>query len=196
VGFDPNRQTRGTLQAEGLTVAASLAELIGGLVPPRIVFVYVPAGETTEAVVRSLGGLLEPGDVVTDGGNSHWEDSKRLAGPPLRFLDCGTSGGVGGARQGACFMVGGERATYDHHNMIEFGMVQAIGEGVELLGRSEYALELPALFRLWNHGSIIRGLLVELMERGLRKHPNLADVSPYTNEYGGHPLYEPGSEPG
>jgi 6-phosphogluconate dehydrogenase len=56
------------------------------------------------------------------------------------------------------------------HNAIEFGMLQALGEGVDLLARSDYDLDLPALFHNWGHGSVIRGWLVELMERGLREH--------------------------
>lgn len=57
------------------------------------------------------------------------------------------------------------------HNAIEFGMLQALGEGLDLLVRSDYSLDLPALFHNWSHGSVIRGWLVELMERGLREHP-------------------------
>jgi 6-phosphogluconate dehydrogenase len=117
----------------------------------------------------------------------------------IHFLDVGTSGGVAGARRGACFMVGGGTEAFTiaepllrdlavpggvihagpsgagHfvklvHNAIEFGMVQAIAEGVDLLQRSDFRLDLPALFHNWNHGSVIRGWLVELAERGLRDH--------------------------
>ncbi len=70
------------------------------------------------------------------------------------------------------------------HNMIEFGMVQAIGEGVELLQASEYDFDMPALFHNWNHGSVIRGWLVELMERGFREHGDLSSLEPHVEDTG------------
>lgn len=70
------------------------------------------------------------------------------------------------------------------HNMIEFGMVQAMGEGVEMLVRSEYELDLPALFHNWNYGSVIRSWLVELMERGLRQHGDLSSLESYVEDTG------------
>jgi 6-phosphogluconate dehydrogenase len=70
------------------------------------------------------------------------------------------------------------------HNAIEFGMVQAIAEGVELLVRSDYELDLPALFENWNHGSVIRSWLVELMRDALRENPDLQRLSTYTDDTG------------
>ena len=201
----------------GVSFAGSLAGLVEGLEAPRVVFVYVPAGEPTEATVGELGEHLEPGDVIVEAGNSHWEDSKRryteLRNRGIHFLDCGTSGGVGGARHGACFMVGGEEEAFGivepvfrdlaveggllhvgpsgsghfvklMHNMIEFGMVQAIGEGVELLMRSEYELDMPALFHNWNHGSVVRGWLVELMEEGFREYGDLSSLESRVEDTG------------
>lgn len=212
-----SRTEKPGLAETGVPIVGSLAELKEALPPPRVVFLSLPAGEVTEKVARELGGILDAGDVIVDGANSHWEDYKRLHAElkegGIRFLDCGVSGGVEGARQGACFMVGGEREAFEiaepifrdlsvkggylhagppgagHfvkliHNMIEFGMVQAIGEGVELLMRSEYELDLPALFRNWNHGSVIRGWLVELMERGFREHGDLSSLEPHIQDTG------------
>ena len=124
--------------------------------------------------------------------------ASELAEKEIYFVDCGTSGGWEGARYGGCFMVGGEDKAieicepvlkllsvdggYSHcgksgsghfvklvHNGIEFAMLQAIGEGVELLQRSEFKLNLVEIFRMYSHGSVIRGWLVELMEKGLRE---------------------------
>jgi len=67
------------------------------------------------------------------------------------------------------------------HNAIEFGMLQALGEGADLLARSDYDLDLPAIFHNWRHGSVIRGWLVELMERGLREY-NLDELSGYVED--------------
>lgn len=203
VGFNKNPARTRDLAADGLQPAFTLAELVQALPPPRLVLLYVPHGDAVDSTVTELQGLLQPGDVVADGGNSHWQDSVRhhgqLKAAHIDFLDVGTSGGVDGARSGACFMVGGEVPAFDRiapllrdlavpdgvlhagpagaghfvkliHNAIEFGMVQAIGEGLDLLQRSDYALDLPALFHNWAHGSVIRGWLVELMERGLREH--------------------------
>lgn len=70
------------------------------------------------------------------------------------------------------------------HNMIEFGMVQAIGEGVELLKLSEWDIDLADLFHNWNHGSVIRSWLVELMERALRSKHHMKDLEPYIEDTG------------
>jgi len=90
------------LAKEGLDPAFSLAELVQKLEPPRILVIYVPHGAPTETTITELKGLLEPSDVVADGGNSHWRDSVRhyedLKASGLSFLDVGTSGGIDGAR--------------------------------------------------------------------------------------------------
>lgn len=199
----------------GVEPAGSLEDVARRLRPPRLIFVYVPHGAPTDEVVAGLSPLLGPGDVLADAGNSHWRDAQRrhaeLKRRGIGFLDIGTSGGIRGAREGACFMVGGdldafglaERVLADlavagglahvgpagagHyaklvHNAIEFGMLQAIGEGVDLLVKSDYEYDLPQLFHNWSHGSVIRGWLVELMERGLREHPDLAQLSPYVED--------------
>jgi len=206
------------LTSAGLEVVNTVEGLAAALNAPRLVFVYVPHGEATDEVCTALRESLSAGDVVVDGGNSHWDDSIRraraFAEAGVRFLDMGTSGGVPGAQQGACFMVGGDLEAYQAvepilldlaidreavihagpagaghfaklvHNAIEFGMVQAIAEGVELLKRSDYEFDLPALFTNWNHGSVIRSWLVELMGQALQSHPNFELLSPYVEDTG------------
>ena len=89
-----------------------LADLVEALPPPRVAWVMVPSGEPTEATVQELAGLLEPGDLVVDGGNSNYKDSMRrarsLAEAGLGFVDAGVSGGIWGLREGFCLMVGGD----------------------------------------------------------------------------------------
>ena len=112
------------------------------------------------------------------------------------YIDCGTSGGLLGARNGACLMLGGKKAVVDSlswlwekiavkdgwaylgpsgaghfvkmvHNGIEYGFDQALGEGIELLSKSPFPLDLPSVVKLWNHGSVIRSWLVELLAQEL-----------------------------
>lgn len=218
VGYSRTVDNREELAKNGIEIAHSLEELVQMLNRPRVVFAYVPHGPPTEEVCDSLRGLMAAGDVVCDGGNSHWADSQRrhvlFAKAEIQFLDVGTSGGVTGARQGACFMVGGSRAAYEvvlpilqdlaidqegvfyaggpgtgHftklvHNAIEFGMVQAIAEGVELLQRSGYELDLVGLFNNWLHGSVIRSWLVELMGNALAALRDQDELSTYVEDTG------------
>ncbi|NEA62689.1 phosphogluconate dehydrogenase (NAD(+)-dependent, decarboxylating) [Streptomyces sp. SID12488] len=89
----------------------SLKELVDGLSAPRVVWVMVPAGAPTQSTVDELAELLEPGDVVVDGGNSRWTDDERhaeeLAAKGIGFVDCGVSGGVWGLENGYALMYGG-----------------------------------------------------------------------------------------
>ncbi|MGY0064623.1 phosphogluconate dehydrogenase (NAD(+)-dependent, decarboxylating) [Streptomyces sp. LZ34] len=96
----------------GLSDVAGLAELVGALEGPRVVWVMVPAGGPTQAVIDELAGLLSPGDIVVDGGNSRWTEdeshAEQLAARGIGFVDAGVSGGVWGLRNGYALMVGGE----------------------------------------------------------------------------------------
>jgi 6-phosphogluconate dehydrogenase len=102
VGYDRNQD---------IADVGSLEELVGALEAPRVVWVMVPAGDPTQATVDELGGLLSPGDVVVDGGNSRWtEDEKHaeaLRAKDIGFVDCGVSGGVWGLENGYALMYGG-----------------------------------------------------------------------------------------
>jgi 6-phosphogluconate dehydrogenase len=93
--------------------AASLEELVGQLEPRRAVWLMIPAGDPTEQAVETLTGLLEPGDIIVDGGNSNFRDSQRRAAHArehrIGYLDAGVSGGIWGLENGYCLMVGGER---------------------------------------------------------------------------------------
>jgi 6-phosphogluconate dehydrogenase len=111
VGFDLGAEARAAVASYGADTASSLEELAGKLSAPRVTWVMVPAGKPTEDTVRSLGQLLEAGDVVIDGGNSNYKDAApyaaRLRERSIHFLDVGTSGGVWGLENGYCIMVGG-----------------------------------------------------------------------------------------
>ena len=111
VAYDRSPEHVRATEEHGARGAASLPELVAALDTPRVVWVMVPAGSLTEQVVEELAELLEPGDVIVDGGNSKWTDDKaraaRLAERGLGYVDVGTSGGVWGLEVGYCMMVGG-----------------------------------------------------------------------------------------
>ncbi|AMC49858.1 6-phosphogluconate dehydrogenase [Mycobacterium tuberculosis variant bovis BCG] len=94
------------------TGVASLRELSQRLSAPRVVWVMVPAGNITTAVIEELANTLEAGDIVIDGGNTYYRDDLRheklLFKKGIHLLDCGTSGGVWGRERGYCLMIGGD----------------------------------------------------------------------------------------
>ena len=221
-GWDMSDAARSRARESGVAAPDHLPGLADALDTPRVVFLYVPHGEPVDLTLEDLRPHLTAGDVVIDGGNSHWQDSARrhrdMAEHGIRFLDMGTSGGTSEAFgwRGAAFMVGGDRDAFElvapvlrdlavddgavfhvgppatgHfvklvHNAIEFGMLQAIGEGVELIARSPYAddVDLAALFEHWGHGTVIRGWLIELMANAFRTHQDLEALSPYVEDTG------------
>ncbi len=206
VVYDLNSAAVEELAAKGAAVAGAVEALAGMLDSPRLIWLMVPAGEPVDATIERLRPFLERGDIIVDGGNSRHQDSVRraeaLAGEGISFLDAGTSGGLEGARYGACVMVGGERAAYlviepllkdlcvengyaylggsgsGHfakmvHNGIEYGMMQAMGEGFDLLASSGYDYDLQEVSRVWANGSVIRGWLMDLAQRAFQKDPAL-----------------------
>ena len=113
VAFNRTPERTREIMTEGAEGAFSLAELVGKLAAPRAVWVMVPAGDATEAMIDELMGLLEPGDTIVDGGNTNFHDDVRrhakVAEKGLRYVDAGTSGGIWGLSVGYCLMVGGDR---------------------------------------------------------------------------------------
>jgi 6-phosphogluconate dehydrogenase len=113
VVYDRGAEVVAAFAREGATPARSLEELVSKLQKPRAVWIMVPAGGPTESTVQSLGGLLEAGDTIIDGGNSFFKDdvrrAKEVGKKGIHYVDAGTSGGVWGAERGYCLMVGGPR---------------------------------------------------------------------------------------
>jgi 6-phosphogluconate dehydrogenase len=113
VAFNRTPEKTREIMTEGAEGVFSLEELVGKLPAPRAVWVMVPAGDATEAMIAELMGLLAPGDTIIDGGNTNFHDDVRrhatVAGKGLRYVDAGTSGGVWGLQVGYCLMVGGDR---------------------------------------------------------------------------------------
>ena len=216
VGYDAHG-LRPELHERGVIPAKELADFTRELASPRAVFLYIPAGPGVDALIEDLAPVLEKGDIIVDGGNSYWGDSirrhKRLVARGFELLDLGTSGGVEGARTGACFMLGGVRSAveriepmlvelaveggYTHagppgaghftklvHNGIEFGMLQAIGEGVDLLEHFPEKLDIPSVLSTWRHGSVIRSWLVDLMHQAYTAEHGMDKIPGYVEDTG------------
>jgi 6-phosphogluconate dehydrogenase len=133
VGFDPNADARKALEGEGGGSADSLQALVAALSTPRVLWMMVPAGKITDATVDALAGLLAPGDVLVDGGNSNYKDTLRraaaLADKRIDYVDCGTSGGVWGLAEGYSLMVGGDKTVVERLRPIFEALAPAADAG-------------------------------------------------------------------
>jgi 6-phosphogluconate dehydrogenase len=178
----------------------SLEELVGSLEAPRVVWLMIPAGDPTEQALAEVLDLIEPGDVVVDGGNSNFRDTKRrclaAAERGVHYVD---AGGIWGLKVGYCIMVGGAPEPvalvepafrtlapedgYAHvgpsgaghfakmvHNGIEYGLMQAYAEGFEIMRHSEYEYDLAEVAGIWRYGSVVRSWLLELLYEALQEH--------------------------
>lgn len=117
VGYDPDRETLEAAAGNGVDPADSLADGVSRLSPRRVVWIMVPAGDVTETVLGDVRPLLADGDVVIDGGNSNYKETQRrgreLLEDGIHYVDCGTSGGVWGLKEGFSLMVGGDKDIVD-----------------------------------------------------------------------------------
>ncbi len=245
VVHDVSTEAVSALVREGAAGASSLAELAARLARPRVVWLMVPAA-VVDATLEALVAQLAAGDVVVDGGNSHYRDdierAGRLAASGIHYLDCGTSGGVWGLERGYCLMIGGEAEVvrrldplfaalapgaasgsrtpgrerragsaergYLHcgphgaghfvkmvHNGIEYGLMAAYAEGLNILrhagvgrrghradaetaplrnpGGYRYEFDLADIAEVWRHGSVIGSWLLDLTATALAGDPAL-----------------------
>ena len=116
VAFDRSADAIAALAGKGATAASSLEDLGQKLKAPRIFWLMIPAGPPVDDTIQRLSGVLSPGDVIVDGGNSNYKDSMRraetLRSQQVEFLDCGVSGGIWGLKVGFNLMVGGNEAVF------------------------------------------------------------------------------------
>ncbi len=134
VGANRSYETAQALAAEvGLVPAASLAEVVAAMPVPRAIWVMVPAGAPTEAVVSELAELLAPGDTIIDGGNTFYKDDIRraaeLQAKGIHYVDVGTSGGIWGLTEGYSLMIGGEPETVERLRPIFETLAPAADQG-------------------------------------------------------------------
>ena len=246
-------RTRARVQSETggrADAAPALADLVAGLTPPRAIWLMTPAG-VVDGLIADLAPLLQSGDVVIDGGNSHYVDDIRraraLTPQGIHYVDVGTSGGVWGLERGYCLMIGGPEAAvrrldpifkalapgrgglpatpgrearrnstaeegYLHcgpvgaghfvkmvHNGIEYGLMAAYAEGLNVIkhanvgknGREaasaevtplrhpehfQYDFDLTEITEVWRRGSVVASWLLDLTASALAEDPELSRV--------------------
>jgi 6-phosphogluconate dehydrogenase len=260
VVYDRRTDAVAELAQPNVVGTASLEELVSGLSPPRAVWLMVPAA-VVDAVLASLLPLLDPDDIVIDGGNSYYRDDMRraiqLKSHGMHYVDIGTSGGIAGAERGYCLMIGGENAAvaqlvpifaalapgaddaagateltgdalhnggsapqgYLHcgpsgaghfvkmvHNGIEYGLMAAYAEGMNILrnanvGKSkivadaettplrnpeyyQFDFDLAQIAEVWRHGSVIGSWLLDLTAQALRDDVDLNDYEGRVSDSG------------
>jgi 6-phosphogluconate dehydrogenase len=219
-GYMRSAEGRAQLVKKGIEQATSLANLVAALKPSRVVWLMVPSGDTVDATIMELLPQLARGDVIIDGGNSNYKDSQRrahaLADKGIDYVDCGTSGGVWGLKEGYSMMVGGDAKVVERlrpifetlapaadrgwghvgpsgaghftkmiHNGIEYGLMQAYGEGLSIMQhKQEFALDLHQVAEIWRYGSVVRSWLLDLAAAALADNPKLEGIAPYVADSG------------
>ncbi len=217
VVFDIDPSAVKAVEDHGARGASSLKDVVEALDAPRAVWVMVPAGRITDDTIEELASLLDPGDVIVDGGNSRYSDSaaraEALKKQGIGFIDAGTSGGIWGFKEGYCLMIGAEVGDFSRlepvfktlappggyervgpagsghftkmvHNGIEYALMQAYGEGFELLHASEYDVDVERVAKVWQHGSVIRSWLLDLAASALEDDPDLSEIAAYVEDSG------------
>ncbi|MDU5333644.1 phosphogluconate dehydrogenase (NAD(+)-dependent, decarboxylating) [Enterococcus sp.] len=209
-GLDIDPDVAKTLTDLGGVFYSDIERLLENQRDRRIVWLMLPAGSLTKDMIVEVAERSKEGDIVIDAGNSHYQDSLNnfdyCQANGIHFIDVGTSGGVEGAKHGACMMIGGEQVIFEElkpifaelcvekgfiycgaagsghylkmvHNGIEYGMMQSIGEGFNLLHHSPYDYQMKDVAQVFNHGSVIRSWLMELMENIYRDRVNLTEIA-------------------
>jgi 6-phosphogluconate dehydrogenase len=257
VGYDVFPDAVKALEADGATGSSSLDEFVATLEKPRAAWVMVPAGDITDKTISALAEVLEPGDTIIDGGNTHYVDDIRHANAlreqGIHHVDVGTSGGVWGFERGFCLMIGGEDEVvarlspifasvapgldaaprtpgrtgdpsqaehgYYHcgpngaghfvkmvHNGIEYGLMAAYAEGLNIIANADMGkrqrdldaetapLERPELYQyeidttevaeVWRRGSVVGSWLLDLTAAALHDSPTLEEFAGRVSDSG------------
>jgi 6-phosphogluconate dehydrogenase len=257
VGYDVSVDAVRALEADGADGATSLADFAAKLEAPRSVWIMVPAGEITSTTIRNVAEVLEPGDVIIDGGNTYYRDDMRhareLQAKGIHHVDVGTSGGVFGLVRGFCLMIGGEPEVvnrlgplfasiapgvdaaprtpgrtgepsmaeqgYYHcgpngaghfvkmvHNGIEYGIMAAYAEGLNVIKNADvglrererdaetaplaepeyyhYEIDTAEVAEVWRRGSVIASWLLDLTAIALHDSPSLEEFAGRVSDSG------------
>jgi 6-phosphogluconate dehydrogenase len=257
VGYDVSADAVKALEADGMTGSGSLEEFASKLEKPRTAWVMVPAGGITESTIKAVAEVFEAGDVIIDGGNTHYHDDIRhaneLGQKGIHHVDCGTSGGVWGIERGFCLMIGGEDDVVERlsplfatiapgvdsaprtpgrsgspshaeegflhcgpngaghfvkmvHNGIEYGVMAAYAEGLNILRNADagkrppsddaetsplehpeyyqYEIDTTEVAEVWRRGSVIGSWLLDLTDQALFQSPGLEEFSGRVSDSG------------
>lgn len=209
VVYNRNSEKVKNFITEGITGAYSYKELAESLDERKVVWLMVSAGEAVDEIIEALMYHLGSGDIIIDGGNSKYTDTvrraKKLMTEEIHYLDVGTSGGIGGARHGACMMIGGDKLAFTTledlfkkicvkegyaymgksgsghyvkmiHNGIEYGMMQAIGEGFEILESGPFDVDNYDVAKVWANGSIIESYLIDMAMNAFSHNKDLDGI--------------------
>jgi 6-phosphogluconate dehydrogenase len=193
VAFNRTPEVTKELEKEGIGGIYNLNEFRNRLSTPRTVLLILTAGKPTDEVLKEIAKVLEPSDIVIEGANSFYEDTIRrdlmVRQKGIEFIDAGISGGPGGALNGACLMIGGDKKLFAYleplfkdmakpgavmhfngigaghfvkmvHNGIEYGMMQSIAEGFNLLKNGPYKLNMTDITTIYQNGSVVESRLV------------------------------------
>jgi 6-phosphogluconate dehydrogenase len=256
VVYDVNPSAVTGLEGEGASGGRTLADFVAKLDKPRAIWIMVPAA-VVQPTLDELVGVLEPDDIVIDGGNSYYRDdivrAKALKESGIHYVDCGTSGGVWGLERGYCLMIGGEDSVVEHldplfktiapgegsaeptpgrtrtggtaqdgylhcgpngaghfvkmvHNGIEYGMMAAIAEGLNIIHHADagsqqrtvdaettplrdpwayqYEIDVAEVAEVWRRGSVVGSWLMDLTADALARSPQLSDFEGRVSDSG------------
>jgi 6-phosphogluconate dehydrogenase len=140
VGFDFSTDAVAKLAASGNVGSSSLEDMVSKLEAPRAVWMMVPSGDPVDETIAKLEKLLSPGDIIIDGGNSNYKDTIRRHGQVtakgFQYVDCGTSGGVWGLKEGYSMMIGGDKEPVEHLRPIWEALAPAPDKGWGHVGPS------------------------------------------------------------
>jgi len=217
VVYDRSAEAVGQLEQKGAVASKSLEDLVSKLEDRKIVWMMVPSGKPVDETIDQLLGLLAENDIIIDGGNSNYKETKargvKVTGRGLYYLDCGTSGGVWGLENGYSLMTGGNKDASDYvypiyqtlapeggytycgesgaghfvkmvHNGIEYGMMQSFAEGFEIMEKSPYDIDLKAVASGWQHSSVVRSWLLDLMVLAFKEDSKLDALKGYVEDSG------------
>jgi 6-phosphogluconate dehydrogenase len=256
VVYDVSADSVAELEREGAVGTHTLADFVEALETPRVAWVMVPAA-ITGRVVEQLADLMEPGDIIIDGGNSYYRDdvdrATALALAGIRYVDVGTSGGIFGLDRGYCLMIGGDDDVVEHldplfrtiapgadaaertpglggepspaengylhcgpagaghfvkmvHNGIEYGIMAAYAEGLNVLHKAnvgkveheisaestplrdpqyyQYDIDVAEVAEVWRRGSVVASWLLDLTAHALSREPELSGFSGRVSDSG------------
>ena len=217
VVYDRSAEAIAQLGKKGAEGASSLEDMVKKLPERKVIWMMVPSGAPVDDTIAILKPLLKANDILIDGGNSNYQQTmergKQLEAENIRYLDCGTSGGVWGLTEGYSLMSGGDKEASEYvrsiyealapkggytycgasgaghftkmiHNGIEYGMMQSFAEGFEIMKASPFELDLQKIAEGWRYGSVVRSWLLDLLALALKDDPGLDSLKDYVEDSG------------